>query len=210
MALTLLKKSTMNSTISENRDENRRILVVDDEPEVRDLIQLFLVPEGISCLMAGSVAEACSQLNNIKFPMVLLDWRLDRSGIEVLRFCRAKLPHMPVIVMSAMAQGVFDIESDALVAGADSFLEKPFNRPALVAHIKRWFDRVDAASNSVWPTSKLDIIPLELMRMAYIRHVVKLLDNNVSQAAEKLGIHRQTIASLIKNHQNMDSAEASN
>src|ERR1041384_5103953 len=64
MALTLLKKSTMNSTISENRDENRRILVVDDEPEVRDLIQLFLVPEGISCLMAGSVAEACSQLNN--------------------------------------------------------------------------------------------------------------------------------------------------
>ncbi len=188
----------MSTTSTENLAKHRTILVVDDEPNVRELIQFFLVPEGVSCAMAGSVKEACSHLQRGLFALTLLDWRLDRSGIEVLRFCRERHPRMPVIVMSGISPEVFDVRTDALVTGADSFLEKPFNAPALVGHIKRWFEWADATSQPIWPHNEQEIIPFEQLKISYIQHVVELLHNNISLAAEKLHMHRHTIASVFK------------
>jgi DNA-binding response OmpR family regulator len=124
------------------------ILIVDDEPSILGLIKLVLATEGISSVTAASVDEGCDLLRQRKdIDLMLLDWRLDRSGIEVLRVCRELFPLMPVIVMSAMDLNVFSVKEDALMAEADSFLEKPLSPPVLVKHVKRWLRRVETAAN---------------------------------------------------------------
>src|ERR1041384_1974106 len=123
------------------------ILIVDDEPSILGLIKLLLATEGIASVVAASVDEGCDLLRQRKdIDLMLLDWRLDRSGIEVLRVCREMFPLMPVIVMSAMDLNVLNVKEDAFMAEADSFLEKPLSPPLLVKHVRRWLRRVETTA----------------------------------------------------------------
>ena len=185
----------MNEAIkSEWRKHNTPVLIVDDDPHVLDVIRLSLTARNIFCLSATSVAEACSLVEKEKISLILLDWKLDRSGMEVLRTCREIYPLMPVIVMSGLP---LDIRTDAMLAEADGFLQKPFSPAVIVSHVERWLRRLSTASTSL-PEREEEILLFEDLKRTYLYHVVKLLQGNVTVAAEKLGMHRHTLSSALK------------
>ncbi len=185
--------------------ERDLVLIVDDDAGVRTVVTECLEREGISCVTAASVEEAIAVIKANKVALTLLDWGLkgteDTSGSQVLRVCRELYPLMPVIVMSGLP---FDVRTDAVIEQADGFLEKPFANSVIRSHVAWWLKRLNATSKVFLPQRPEDVLPLAKFKQIYIRHVVQLLDDNVSLAAEKLGIHRQTVSAALKEEMSPD------
>jgi DNA-binding response OmpR family regulator len=188
-------------------DKNGLVLAVDDEPGLVEVIKMSLDAEGISCITATSVEEACSLLRQNRIALLLLDWCLDKSGIEVLRVCRSLYPRVPVVVMSAISPKLWDTKTDAFMAGADSFLEKPFS-PTFGKHIKHLLDG-QATGKPLLPEREQDIVSFEEFKLMYVRHVVKLLGGNAKLAADRLKMHRHTVSRVIRMGGSSDQIRAS-
>ncbi len=104
----------------------KRILIVDDEQSMRELLAILLKKEGFEVLTAGSRAEAASVLGRTAVDMVLTDVRLpDGDGLEILRHVKAAAPETVVIVMTAY--GTSEAAVAARKLGAFSYLFKPFD-----------------------------------------------------------------------------------
>jgi ActR/RegA family two-component response regulator len=171
------------------------VLVVDDDTDFCELMTDWLSAGGISCISANSVAKAIAILQKKKIALALLDWALDKSGAEVLRYCKENRPLMPVIAMSGQT---FDVRTDALTGQADGFLDKTaLSSTVVVSHVNQWLNRLNNTPRTFLPRQEQEITPLDQLKGIYIRHVVQLLKGNVSLAAEKLGIHRQTVATVM-------------
>ncbi len=101
-----------------------RVLVVDDEPDIRELIDLTLSRMGLAAACAGSVAEARACLADGDFDLCLTDMRLpDGDGLEIVRFIAEQRAQMPVAVITAY--GSTENAVAALKAGAFDYLAKP-------------------------------------------------------------------------------------
>ena len=183
-------KITMNSNAPAAQTDKPIILVVDDEPDTRQIITTTLTEGGFSCATASSVGEAITALSNDRFKLMVLDWGLDRCGREVLREAKRLYPQMPVLVMSGMP---FEVRTDAIMEEADAFLSKPFSCMVLNKQVAQLIER-----DTFLPKRPEDILPLEEVKRVYIQHVVALLNNNASLAAEKLQIHRQTVSAALQ------------
>ncbi|GAP03214.1 DNA-binding response regulator [Fructobacillus pseudoficulneus] len=111
-----------------------KILVVDDEKPISDIIKFNLVKEGYEVVTAGDGAEALELYKSDNPDLVLLDQMLPEvEGIEVLRQIRAK-DKTPVIMVTAK-----DSEIDKVIGlemGADDYITKPFSNRELVARVK--------------------------------------------------------------------------
>ena len=125
---------------------------------------------------------------------MLVDWFLDHVATEVVRKARAVSALMPIIVMSGKP---YNVKMDALLADADEFLEKSLGGSALANRVKRWIGRLEASPDVFLPQREEDILLLDEVKYRYIRHVVQLAGNNISLAAQKLGVHRQTISAAM-------------
>lgn len=112
----------------------RRILVVDDEPEIQRFLRLALSAAGYEPIAAGTAAEALKAFVSRAPDAVVLDLGLpDRDGKDVLRDIRA-LSQAPVVVLSARDRETEKIE--ALDLGADDYVEKPFGIGELMARLR--------------------------------------------------------------------------
>ena len=121
--------------------EQPKILVVDDEPPLRELVVVTL-GDAYSCDEAADGDAALEQMRKRRYDMVVLDVMMPgRSGIDVLREMRADeaMKDVPVVVMSAW-QASQDIDS-ALAAGANGFLPKPFRAEELDATVRALIGR---------------------------------------------------------------------
>lgn len=121
--------------------EQPKILVVDDEQPLRELVVVTL-GDSYSCDEAADGDAALEQMRTRRYDMVVLDVMMPgRSGIDVLREMRADeaMKDVPVVVMSAW-QASQDIDS-ALAAGANGFLPKPFRAEELDATVKALIGR---------------------------------------------------------------------
>lgn len=116
---------------------NARILIVEDEPAIRELVAVNLRHAGYQPLMAGDALEARRSIDAELPDLVVLDWMLpDAPGIELARRLRgdARTRELPIIMLTARAQ-----ENDKLTgfeAGADDYLTKPFSPRELLARVK--------------------------------------------------------------------------
>lgn len=101
-----------------------RLLVIDDEPDLRTLYELTLLREGYALVSAGTVAEALALLEAERFTAVISDMRLpDGSGLDVLAWLeRAQRPERVVVIT---AHGSAENAVEALKAGAFDYLTKP-------------------------------------------------------------------------------------
>ena len=113
-----------------------RVLVVDDEADVIDLVRDYLGEFGYTVETARTGEEALTRLDGGgTFDVVLLDLGLPGlSGIEVCRSIRARGDDTPILVLSA-----WDQEQDKVVAldsGADDYLTKPFGMRELLARVR--------------------------------------------------------------------------
>jgi two-component system, response regulator RegA len=166
-------------------NSGKRVLVVDDDQDFRRYLTDCLEAEGMSCVTASSVAEALEALERNQVSVLLVDWFLDHVATQVVRTARSISPLLPIIVMSGRS---YNVKMDALLADADEFLA---NR------VKRWMGRLQAAPDVFLPRRAEDVILLDEVKYRYIRHVVQLVGNNISLAAQKLGVHRQTISAAM-------------
>jgi two-component system response regulator PilR (NtrC family) len=101
-----------------------RVLVVDDEPDLRELLELTLVRMGLDVDSAATVAEARAALIKSSYALCLTDMRLpDGSGMELVETIAREFPSTPVAVLTAF--GSTDNAVAALKAGAFDYLSKP-------------------------------------------------------------------------------------
>ena len=118
-----------------SRGELSRVLVIDDEADIRELIDLTLVRMGLSAECVGSVAAARAALDAGSFQLCLTDMRLpDGEGLEIVRYIGEHHAQTPVAVITAF--GSAENAVAALKAGAFDYLAKPVGLEQLRALVK--------------------------------------------------------------------------
>jgi len=106
------------------------ILIIDDEPDIRELLQITLSRMDMDSHTAENLLQAKSLLNEKSFDICLTDMRLpDGDGVEFVKYTQRKFPNMPIAVISA--HGTMDAAIQALKNGAFDFLSKPVDLNAL-------------------------------------------------------------------------------
>lgn len=120
----------------------KKVLVVDDEPKITQVVTAYLEKEGYQVFTASSGNEAL-ELNGRKAPdLIILDLRLpDLSGEEVCRRIRQR-HDTPVLMLTAKAEEEDKVQG--LAIGADDYLTKPFSPRELVARVRAILRRVKA------------------------------------------------------------------
>ena len=130
-----------------SRGEAMRVLVVDDEADIRELLDLTLARMGLSADCAGTVAEAKALLERERYSLCLTDMRLpDGEGLDIVRLIGAQYGETPVAVITAF--GSADNAVAALKAGAFDYLSKPVALEQLRSLIKSALSLPSAASAS--------------------------------------------------------------
>ena len=113
----------------------RRVLVVDDEPDIRELLELTLVKMGLGVDSAGSIAEAKQRLDASRYQLCLTDMRLpDGEGLELVRHIAGLAGELPVAVITAY--GSAENAVAALKGGAFDYVSKPVGLEQLRALVK--------------------------------------------------------------------------
>ncbi|PWK15960.1 response regulator transcription factor [Tumebacillus permanentifrigoris] len=110
------------------------ILVIDDEKEIRDLIEIYLKNEGFRILHAQDGVEALELLDTHEVHLIILDVMMPRMDGIVTCLKIREDKHMPILMLSAKSQDLDKIHG--LSTGADDYMTKPFNPLELVARVK--------------------------------------------------------------------------
>ena len=121
-----------------------RVLIVDDEPRIRDLIREHLQYAGFTCAEAGDGTQALAELANGGIDLVILDIMMPfMDGMTCLREMRTRKIMTPVIMLTARSEDADKIIG--LESGADDYITKPFNILELKARIRALLRRANAA-----------------------------------------------------------------
>ena len=156
------------------------ILVIDDDPAIREMIRLALTRDAYEVQEAGNALDARQTIASRAPDLILLDWMMPgQSGFEFARFLRRDPEHRQIPVIMLTARDQEEDKVAALEAGADDYVAKPFSVTELLARIKavlrrttRGSDgeilatgtlRLDPASHRV----SINDIPLELAPMEF-------------------------------------------
>jgi two-component system response regulator PilR (NtrC family) len=108
----------------------QRALIIDDEPDIRELLELTLGRMGIETHAAANASQAREQLRQHRFDLCLTDMRLpDGNGIDLVKLIQQQYPQTPVAVITAY--GSMESAVDALKAGAFDFVSKPVDLEVL-------------------------------------------------------------------------------
>ena len=111
------------------------ILVIDDEASIRESLEVLLSLEGYTASMATDGEEGLRMLEANSYDLVLLDLALPgQSGLEILPQIKERQPDLPVIMITAY--GTVDNVIEAVRAGAENFIQKPWDNEKLLADIR--------------------------------------------------------------------------
>jgi DNA-binding NtrC family response regulator len=113
-----------------------RVLVVDDEEDMRDLVQSFLSAEGYAVDVAEDGGQALALMERTPFDVVLSDVRMPRmGGLELLASVRSRHPETEVVLITGYANT--DTAAEAVRLGAFGCLMKPFELDDLLATVRQ-------------------------------------------------------------------------
>ncbi|BDM65365.1 DNA-binding response regulator [Shewanella sp. NFH-SH190041] len=147
-----------------------RILIVEDESAIREMLSLMLAQQGFNVSEAGDVAEAKVVVSEPYPDLILLDWMLPGgSGIGLAKHFRQHelTRHIPLIMLTA--RGEEEDKVRALDVGADDYITKPFSNKELIARIK-------AVLRRSAPTSSQDRIDVQGLVLDPTSHRVSVND----------------------------------
>ncbi|HEV2419543.1 MAG TPA: response regulator transcription factor [Terriglobia bacterium] len=126
-----------------------RILVVDDEPQIRRVMRTALTANGYEVSDVRSGEEAIETLRSTPFDLVLLDMNLPGvDGIAACRAIRESRADSELAIIMLTVRGAEKDKVKALDAGADDYVTKPFSTPELLARIRAALRRMTAAPDS--------------------------------------------------------------
>ena len=119
--------------------ERHRVLVVDDDEDVRGALRRYLSGNGFEVTEADSVPSGLDSLKRSRPDAAVVDFSLgDSDGLELLRSIKALEPSVPVILLTG--HGTIDLAVKAIKEGADQFFTKPVEMPALLVVLERAID----------------------------------------------------------------------
>jgi DNA-binding response OmpR family regulator len=123
----------------------QRILTVEENPDIALVLRVLLEAAGYAVQWAGDLATARMILAGPRPPtLVILELRLpDGVGLDLCREVKAARPGLPVLVLTSWAW--FAAREEAMAAGADAFLMKPFDVDELAAMVRRLLPRPEPA-----------------------------------------------------------------
>lgn len=151
-----------------------KILIVDDEAAIREMVCLALREGEYTCLQAADVQEAQRMLREHLPDLMLLDWMLPGvSGIDFARRLRREklAPNIPIIILTARTQE--DDKVKGLETGADDYITKPFSTRELLARIKALLRRTaPLATDVLVEVGDLALDPVTHRVQANGQHVV--------------------------------------
>ncbi len=169
-----------------------RILVVDDEPNITDLVATALRYEGFAVATAQTGGDAIREATTFRPDLLVLDVMLpDRDGFELLRRLRADHVQLPVVFLTARDSTEDKVKG--LTVGGDDYVTKPFSLEELVARIRAVLRRaagngaasasaklvfsdleLDDDTHEVWRgTTRIDLTPTEYKLLRYLMHNVR-------------------------------------
>jgi two-component system phosphate regulon response regulator PhoB len=126
-----------------------KILIVEDEEAIRDMLGYALMKEGFSCEEATDVDQARVTIESNRPSLILLDWMLPgMSGIDYARRLRSvpETRDIPIIMLTAKGEEADKIK--ALDTGADDYITKPFSTKELIARVKAVLRRYSGVDDS--------------------------------------------------------------
>jgi len=137
---------------------SERVLVVDDEPNITDLVATALRYEGFEVEVAGTGTEALGTAATFRPDLLVLDVMLpDRDGFELLKRLRADGTHVPVVFLTARDSTEDKVKG--LTVGGDDYVTKPFSLEELVARVRAVLRRANGRPTE---SAKLVFADLEL------------------------------------------------
>ena len=178
------------------------ILVVDDEPAIRENLELLLSEANYKVALAENGAEGLRRIEAELFDLVLLDVMMpDRNGLEVLREIHENSPETAIVMITAF--GTIENAVSAIKAGAADYITKPWDNEKLLLDIRNGIQqRKLQIENRALKKALVDDYP-ELKRVHLTDFKVRVLDGPQSgqnlclypQPAEKLGFPPEKPAS---------------
>ena len=144
-------------------NDGARVLVVDDEADLRELLTTSLTFAGFEVAAAASGNEALTAVSEFSPQLIVLDVMMpDMDGFTVTRKLRARGDRMPVVFLTARDEA--DDAVAGLSVGGDDYVTKPFSLAELVARIQAVLRRTESAEA---PTGTLSVADLELNEDAH-------------------------------------------
>ena len=134
-----------------------RILVVDDDPQIRRVMRMTLTGQGYEVDDAKEGEAALNKLREGRFDLVLLD--MNMSGMGGLETCRAIRAQSDVAIIMLTVRDAEVDKVEALDAGADDYITKPYNPPELLARIRAALRRAPSAQE---PTGRISLGAVEI------------------------------------------------
>lgn len=160
--MTLMQQSTVDRRELQAREG--RILVVDDEPAIRELITTALHFLGFEVKTASSGREALAVASSFMPHLIVLDVMLpDLDGVEVCRRLRDKGDRVPVVFLTARDE--HDDKMRGFTHGGDDYITKPFSLEELVARVRAVLRRWEESNDS--QTNRHQYLDLELDEDSY-------------------------------------------
>ena len=173
--------------------EGRRILVVDDEPDLRDAVRVYLEMHGYSVLQAADGQEAVEKVRTTLPDLVVLDVMMPvMDGIAALQQLRT-LSAVPVIMLTV--KGDEDDKVRALRLGADDYVTKPFSQRELLARIESVLRR--AAQPAVLPQDTIVVDDDLTIDFARNRVIVRGKEEPLTATEHRLLYHLVTNAGRL-------------
>lgn len=155
-----------------------RLLVVDDDPEIRELIEAYLVQQGFDVSCAESGTQMFELLADREFDLIVLDLMLPgEHGLSLAGRVKREL-NTPIIIVSAQGEDVDRIVG--LEIGADDYLAKPFNPRELLARIRAVLRRA-AQQGATAPQ-----IPANSSRFRFGNYVLDMMTHRLSRDGEEV------------------------
>ena len=190
-----------------------RILIVDDRENMRNLLRDILAPHHDVVLAADGPA-AHAELEAQSFEVVLTDVRMPGlDGFELIRLLKERWPLMEVVMMTAFASIPSAVE--AMRQGAYDYVQKPFDPDdvglvvtrALDRHRERAARRAQAPHPGMSPEELAALSYREALASArdrgsreYLTALLQTFGGNVSRAAERAGLERESLHRLLRRH----------
>lgn len=161
---------------------NEKILVVDDDTNICELLRLYLTKEGYQVTVANDGEEGLEKFNQVKPDMVLLDVMMPKmDGLEVCRRIR-KAGNTPVMMLTAKGE-TFD-KVLGLELGADDYMVKPFDAKEVVARIKAVLRRCQTTTAAAESTE--GVIEFDNLRLDMNSYELRVKDKVVEAPPKEL------------------------
>ena len=139
-------------------EQHKKILVVDDDVRLRELLQRYLTEQGFTIKAASDAKEMDAIMNNEQIDLLVLDLMLPgEDGLSICRRIRGTGTMMPIVMLTARGDEVDRIIG--LEMGADDYLPKPFNPRELLARINAVMRRHERLQPSA-PSVNADSVPI--------------------------------------------------